>query len=216
MRPALNDVAPAIVALVDYGAGNLQSLANAVEHAGGAVRRWQEGDRPADATHVILPGVGAFGHCADRLRASGMLPELERWALVERRPLLGICVGMQLLADDSDELGRRSGLGWIGGEVRRLPGDGAAIRVPHVGWNDVRFSAAFGDFAPGHAADFYFDHSYAYLAPRHGETLASCVHGRPFCAAVRRGNIVGAQFHPEKSQTAGRRFLAAFLRLTPC
>lgn len=212
LQQPLSATVQPVVALVDYGAGNLQSLANAVEHAGAEARRITRGDSLDGATHVILPGVGAFGYCAGQLRASGMLPLLEDWAITRRRPLLGICVGMQLLADSSDELGLQAGLGWIGGDVRQLTSPQPGIRIPHVGWNDVRFQGAFGDFAAGAQADFYFDHSFAFLAPRRGEVLASCEHGRTFCAAVRNGNIIGVQFHPEKSQTAGRRFLAGFLR----
>lgn len=208
----MSSPATPVVALVDYGAGNLQSLANAVENAGAEVRRVGPGATLDGVTHVILPGVGAFGFCAEQLRASGLVPLLEDWALAQRRPLLGICVGMQLLAHTSEELGEQRGLGWIGGAVRKLESPRPDIRIPHVGWNDVRFEQALGDFAPGARADFYFDHSFAYQAPRHGEVLGSCEHGRTFCAAVRRDNILGAQFHPEKSQTAGRRFLRAFLR----
>lgn len=164
-------------------------------------------------THVVLPGVGAFGFCAGRLRASGMLPALAEWALVKRRPLLGICVGMQLLADSSEELGEQAGLGWIGGRVEKLRPGGAGVRVPHVGWNTVVFDEDFGECARGSASECYFDHSFAYGAPRHGRVVARCDHGQTFCAAVRRDNIVGAQFHPEKSQASGMRFLRSFVAL---
>jgi glutamine amidotransferase len=164
-------------------------------------------------SHLLLPGVGAFGFCAARLRASGMLDALEDWALHARRPLLGICVGMQLMADVGEEQGEHAGLGWIGGVVRRLQplGGERPVRVPHVGWNEARFAADFGQFRAGEAVDFYFDHSYAYHAPARGRELAKTTHGQEFCAMVQRDNIVAVQFHPEKSQDAGLRLLRSFL-----
>jgi imidazole glycerol-phosphate synthase subunit HisH len=199
------------VGIVDYQAGNVQSIANAIEHLGARAVRVHAAADFAECTHMLLPGVGAFGFCADRLHESGLLASLERWVFEDRKPLLGICVGMQLMASRSDEYGEQSGLDWIGGYVARLPATQPGVRVPHVGWNTVQFGERFGDFAPGASADFYFDHSYAYHAPAHGRTLASCVHGLEFCAVVRRDNIVAAQFHPEKSQGAGLRFLRSFL-----
>jgi imidazole glycerol-phosphate synthase subunit HisH len=202
-----------VVGVVDYQAGNIQSIVNAIEHLGATAVRVRDPAQLAQATHALLPGVGAFGHCAERLRASGLVPALERWALKEGRPLLGICVGMQLLADWSEEMGRQQGLGWAGGTVQRLHAADRSVRVPHVGWNSARFDQAFGDFVPGDAADFYFDHSYAYRAPTRADTVASCQHGETFCAVIRRGSLVAAQFHPEKSQASGLRFLRAFLAL---
>ncbi len=208
---------PAVKAgLVDYGAGNMQSLANALEHVGAEVIRLGPGSRFVGVTHVVLPGVGAFGYCAERLQASGLIPQLAEWALEARRPLLGICVGMQLLAAGSEESPGVPGLGWLDGGIKRLKSDHVNVRIPHVGWNDVRFDAGWGGFAAGDTADFYFDHSFAYLEATPGVRLAHCVHAQPFCAAVRRGNVIGAQFHPEKSQTAGQVFLRAFLELQSC
>lgn len=199
------------VGIVDYQAGNIRSIANAFEHQGARVVHVR-GEADLDGlTHLVLPGVGAFGYCAQMLRESGLVPAVERWALAQQRPTLGICVGMQLLADSSDELGSQQGLGWIGGEVRRLRSDDPHVRIPHVGWNTAVFSRPFGGFRAGEGADFYFDHSFAYRQPRLGEPVAVCRHGEEFCAAVARGNIVAAQFHPEKSQAAGMRFLQAFL-----
>lgn len=200
-----------LVGILDYGAGNLQSLENAFEHLGARVARLHsEGDFPR-CSHVVLPGVGAFGFCANRLRRSGMLERLHEWAFHERRPLLGICVGMQLMALSSEEQSEIPGLDWIGGRVCKLPATVAGVRVPHVGWNRVEFSEPFGDFAVGTGADFYFDHSYAYHTPDKGRTTAVCRHGIEFRAIVRRDNIAAAQFHPEKSQSAGMRFLRGFL-----
>lgn len=204
------DLARAVVGLVDYCAGNLRSIENALQHIGARVRRVRTGADLKDCSHAILPGVGAFGFCAQRLTASGITPTLERWTLQQRRPLLGICVGMQLLGDGSEESPGVPGLGWIGGNIERLavaPG----IRVPHVGWNAVQFEYAYGTFAAGVQADFYFDHSYAYREPRSGSTIGFVTHGERFSAIVQRDNVTAVQFHPEKSQAAGLGFLVAFL-----
>src|ERR1043166_10283483 len=118
------------VGIIDYQSGNIRSVANAIEHAGGAVRAVRDPRDVAGCSPLVLPGVGAFGFCAERLRASGLLPTVERWALDEQRPLLGVCVGMQLMADFSEEQGRHEGLGWLGGAVRKLERDqDSAIRI---------------------------------------------------------------------------------------
>lgn len=204
-----------LVGIVDYQAGNIRSIESALEHLGARVTRIAREDDLAAATHILLPGVGAFGHCAERLRATGLVPSLERAVLAEGKPMLGICVGMQLLSDHSEELGGHDGLGWIGGAVREIRPAQPVERVPHVGWNDVRFTEPFGDFAADDSADFYFDHSFAYHDPRDGRAIGLCDHGGTFAAAIRRGNLVAAQFHPEKSQAAGLRFLTGFLAMEP-
>jgi len=200
-----------VVGIVDYQAGNIQSIDNAFQHLGARTVQLRSDAAFGGCSHVVLPGVGAFGFCAAGLRASGLLPRLERWAFEERRPLLGICVGMQLMAASSDEQPESAGLDWIGGNVRKLPG-GEGVRVPHVGWNSVEFPRGFGEIEAGSGGDFYFDHSFAYHAPDKGRVVATCRHGIEFCAVVQRDNIVAAQFHPEKSQTAGMRFLRGFLQ----
>jgi glutamine amidotransferase len=203
----------AIAGLIDYGAGNIQSIGNAIAYIGAKVHVVKKIDELTRVTHLILPGVGAFGYCVERLRESGLLAAITEIALVERRPVLGICVGMQLLADSSDELGVHAGLGWVGGKVAKLRTEIETVRVPHVGWNTVHFETEFGDYAPGSSRDFYFDHSFAYGVPRQGIVVASCIHGQSFTAALRFRNIVGVQFHPEKSQESGIRFLRGFLRM---
>jgi glutamine amidotransferase len=202
------------VGIIDYQSGNVRSVANAVDHAGGNVIEVKQPRDIADCTHLVLPGVGAFGFCAERLRESGLLPAVEQWAIHDARPMLGICVGMQLLADYSEEQGRHEGLGWIGGTVRKLQRDhDAQVRVPHVGWNEVEFRELFGEVAAGECPNFYFDHSFAYDAPMHGTEVGVATHGQRFSAVVRRDNIVGVQFHPEKSQGAGLRVLRSFFAL---
>jgi imidazole glycerol-phosphate synthase subunit HisH len=204
------------VGIVDYGSGNIRSVVNAVESVGARARLVSEPGEADACTHLILPGVGAFGFCAERLRQSGLLPTIERAALIEGKPLLGICVGMQLMADFSEELGRHAGLGWVGGTVTELRRDaGRGIRVPHVGWDNVVFKHPLGFFVAGDSVDFYFDHSYALQEPALGSEVGICHHGRDFSAVVRRGNILAVQFHPEKSQTAGMRLIESFLALQP-
>ena len=203
----------AVVGIVDYQAGNIHSVENAFDHLGAQAIRIRE---PADldsATHVVLPGVGAFAHCASQLAATGIVSALDRAVREDGKPMLGICVGMQLLADYGEELEGHEGLGWIGGRVRSMPPQAPLTRVPHVGWNEVRFEEDFGSFRGGDSVDFYFDHSFAYHDPTHGFVLGSCEHGTRFAAIVRKANIVAAQFHPEKSQSAGLRFLESFLEL---
>ncbi|MCL9683575.1 imidazole glycerol phosphate synthase subunit HisH [Legionella maioricensis] len=206
----IDSVRNAVVGIIDYQAGNIQSIENAFIHIGARVIRVVAEHQIQDCTHLVLPGVGAFGFCAEHLRSSGLIPALERWALEEGRPLLGICVGMQLLSDSSEESEESQGLGWFGGTVKRIlasPG----IRVPHVGWNIVAFENDFGEFAAGDETDFYFDHSFAYQNPSKGAVLGFCTHGERFSAIIEQGNIIATQFHPEKSQEAGLRFLRGFL-----
>ncbi|HTU12667.1 MAG TPA: imidazole glycerol phosphate synthase subunit HisH [Allosphingosinicella sp.] len=202
------------VGIVDYKAGNVRSIENAIEHLGARIGNIRAPEDIEGFTHIVLPGVGAFGHCTEKLRATGLIPSLVEAVCAGGKPLLGICVGMQLLADFGEELGGHEGLGWIGGQVRALTAS-PGVRVPHVGWNEVTFQEEFGDFRVGDRADFYFDHSFAYHDPRDGRVIGSCDHGGRFAAIVGRGSITACQFHPEKSQTAGLRFVSNFLRTEP-
>jgi imidazole glycerol-phosphate synthase subunit HisH len=202
------------VGILDYQAGNIRSIASAFEALGARVEIISHKDQMKNCTHLVLPGVGAFGFCVEKLHESGLLPALHEWAISNNRPTLGICVGMQLLADTGFELGENSGLGWIGGQVRPLEPQPPLIRVPHVGWNNATFIESFGSFNQGDSPDFYFDHSYAYFEPVHGNIVASSSHGVEFAVVVKRRNLVAAQFHPEKSQEAGLRFLSSFLEMS--
>lgn len=201
--------------IVDYQAGNIHSIQSAFEYLGARVSTITRASDIDGVTHILLPGVGAFGHCATMLRATGMVDALEQAVRAKGTPMLGICVGMQLMADHGEEMGGHAGLGWIGGNVRRIATRPPAVRVPHVGWNDVTFAEPFGDFAAGASADFYFDHSFAYHDPVRGSVVGRCDHGGPFAAVIRDGALVAAQFHPEKSQAAGLRFLSGFLAMEP-
>ena len=208
------------VAVVDYGSGNLRSAAKALERVCGAGQRvavTADADRVAEAERVVLPGVGAFADCLAGLDAlPGMRAALERVARERRRPVLGICVGMQLMAARGFEHGVHEGFGWFDAAVRRLTPDDAALKVPHMGWNELEIAREHpllaGLPAGAHA---YFVHGYALAADDGDDVVAYADHGGRVCAAVARGNIAGAQFHPEKSQRVGLRVLANFVRWRP-
>ncbi len=212
------------IALIDYGSGNLRSAAKAIERAALEVR-----DRPdlvvtADpdtvrkADRVVLPGVGAFADCKRGLEAiDGMIEALEEVATNAARPFLGICVGMQLMARESQEYGSTPGLNWIQGRVEALAPADSALKVPHMGWNELRLSR------PGHPVlaglrdgqHAYFVHSYHVVVERAGDVLAEVDYGGPVTAMIGRDTMVGTQFHPEKSQATGLRLIRNFLSWTP-
>lgn len=199
------------IALIDYGAGNLRSVHNALLAAGADnVVVTADPDIVARADRIILPGVGAFASCMAGLSAiAGLIDAMERRVRCDGVPFLGICVGMQLLADAGEEHGRHDGLGWIGGTVRPfVPAPG--LRVPHMGWNDVVPSGAHPVIARGEA---YFLHGYHFAGAV--DVAATSEHGGPFTAAVARDNIVGVQYHPEKSQAYGLATLERFLAWRP-
>ena len=201
------------VAVVDYGAGNLRSAAKALEAAGAAqVVVTGDPDAIAAADRIVLPGVGAFAHCINALREkSGLEEALVEAVTVRGRPFLGICVGMQLLADEGHEHGVHQGLGWIPGTVERLAPADPAAKIPHIGWNRVEPAPG----APLAGGDAYFVHSYRYRAADDADVLATTDYAGRFPAVIGRGNLLGAQFHPEKSQAYGLGFLSRFLGWRP-
>jgi len=206
-----------VLALIDYGAGNLHSVANALKAAGAAdVHVTASPDVVRAADRIVLPGVGSFRACAEGLNGIPHLVEaMTEQVQVGGAPFLGICVGMQLLASRGLEHGETPGLGWIDGEVRPIERTDPAIKVPHMGWNDVSLGLhdpAGGLLEPGEA---YFLHSY-HFAPADGATVAAMTdHGGGLVAAVARDNVVGVQFHPEKSQAYGLSLLSRFLEWRP-
>lgn len=207
------------IVIIDYGMGNLRSVANAFLALDFPA---EVSSRPEDlraSDRIVLPGVGAFGDGMRNLELGGWIPVLEETVVRGGRPLLGICLGMHLLATTGTEGGLRQGLGWIPGVVERLLGDSPAIRVPHIGWNEVRFAKACGLFAGlDQTQAFYFVHSYV-LRPEDPSVVAgTTTHGVEFAAAIERGNVWGTQFHPEKSQKAGLAVLRCFAsqKGTPC
>jgi imidazole glycerol-phosphate synthase subunit HisH len=211
------------VAIVDYGSGNLRSAAKAFERAvaeAGLAERVAVTADPAvvgAADRVVLPGVGAFADCMQGLSAlPGMREALEDAVIRRGRPFLGICVGMQLMAERGLEYGVHGGLGWIPGEVRVLQPSDPALKIPHMGWNDLRLAGrhpVFEGLACG--AHAYFVHSYGMACADVRHVLATVDHGGPMTAAVGRDNLIGTQFHPEKSQAAGLRLIGNFLRWRP-
>ena len=199
------------VVLIDYGAGNLRSAAKALEAAGASAVRVSES--PADvlaADRIVLPGVGAFGACAAALRAiPGMEEALNAAVRTKARPFLGICVGMQLMADEGHEFGVHKGLSWVPGTVQRMAPEG--LKIPQIGWNEVSPSAP-GLIEPGYA---YFVHSYQMLPQNSAHLAATASYGTPITAAVQRDNMLGVQFHPEKSQAYGLALLRRWLDWRP-
>ena len=196
------------VTVVDYGAGNLVSIEQALVTAGAEVRRAATADEIGQPALLVVPGVGASAPAMDRLRGGGFVPAILDW-IAASRPFLGICLGLQLLFQTSDEDGAAT-LGVLRGHTVRLDG---APTLPHIGWNQVerRFDhPAFAGIAPG--ADFYFVHSYAGAPADDEVILAETEHGTRFTAAVARGNLLGVQFHPERSGTDGLRLVANVVR----
>ncbi|MDZ7714485.1 MAG: imidazole glycerol phosphate synthase subunit HisH [Rhodovibrio sp.] len=212
------------IAVIDYGSGNLRSAAKALERAGreagleADVRVSDRAEEVAAADRIVLPGVGAFGDCWRGLNAlDGVVDALRETVIGAGRPFLGICVGMQLMATRGLEYGETPGLDWIPGEVDALKPADAALKIPHMGWNalepvEPRHPVLAGLSADAHA---YFVHSYAVQPAERAHLLATTDYGGPVTAAVGRDNLVGTQFHPEKSQSTGLRLLANFLTWTP-
>ena len=202
------------IALIDYGAGNLRSVNNALRAAGATgVEVTADPQAVAGADRIVLPGVGAFANCMGALAAiPGMIEAMDNRVRGDGVPFLGVCVGMQLLADAGEEFGGHPGLGWIPGTVAELKSDDPTVRIPHMGWNDVLPGEAHPLIVPGEA---YFLHSFAFRARDAGDVAATTEHGGTVTAAIARGNIIGVQFHPEKSQAYGLAFLSRFLSWRP-
>ena len=209
------------VAIVDYGSGNLRSAAKAFERAVAEsamcarVVVTADADEVMRAERVVLPGVGAFADCLASIDGlPGMRAALHEVVINAGRPFLGICVGMQLMAEFGHENGFHRGLGWVQGEVIGLR-DGA-LKVPHMGWNEIVIRGAHPVLTGlEDGTDFYFVHSYHLRCEDEGENLAYTEYGEPICAVVGRDNMIGAQFHPEKSQSAGLKFISNFLSWHP-
>lgn len=202
------------VVVIDFGMSNLGSVRRSLEECGARVVIAEHPEALKQASHAVLPGVGAFARGMENLRTRGWLPAIRELALEDRVPFLGVCLGMQLLAETGHEGGTTEGLGLVAGEVRRLEPGSPEERVPHVGWNEVYPVAdgpMFANIPTG--SDFYFVHSY-HLVPREDAQFAAYT---PYCgrtaAAVVAGNVWGVQFHPEKSSRAGFQLLRNFLAM---
>ncbi|OGD71830.1 imidazole glycerol phosphate synthase, glutamine amidotransferase subunit [Candidatus Collierbacteria bacterium RIFCSPHIGHO2_02_FULL_49_10] len=203
-----------MIVVIDYGMGNLHSIAKALEYVGAEVLISSKIPDVKRADKLVLPGIGAFGDGIANLRELGLLDVLREEIVAKAKPFLGICLGMQLLADRSFEFGEHEGLGLVRGDVVKFEFGDEKLRVPHVGWNDVdfrRFSPLFAGIK--NHTDFYFVHSYHFVPS--GLAAALCDYGGPFAAALQQGNIFATQFHPEKSQKAGLKLLQNFLEWNP-
>ncbi len=212
------------VVVVDYGSGNLRSASKALELAASDLRREYEvivSRKPLElraADYIILPGVGAFGDCFSGLTAiEGMEEALKEEVVLRGKPFLGICVGMQLMADRSLEHGEHSGLGWVSGDVRPIEFVNNNIKVPHMGWNELKVNRVehpvlYGLNDGDHA---YFVHSFSMQCTEKTHVLATTNYGRDIVAIIGRDNLIGTQFHPEKSQDTGRVVLRNFLNWRP-
>ena len=200
------------LAIVDYGMGNLRSVQKAFERLGHAAEVTRDAERIAAAPGVVLPGVGAFGACMTNLTALGLVEPVKH-AIGAGRPFLGICLGMQLLFDESDEFGPVAGLGVLPGRVVRFSTD-AERKVPHMGWNSLRVVRRVPELAGiEEDAYVYFVHSY-YPVPTDPSVVATTTsYGPEFASSVARGNVFACQFHPEKSQQVGLRLLDNFVRV---
>ena len=206
-----------MITILDYGLGNVRAFLNVYKRLDIEARAVSDPAQLRSGERLILPGVGAFDHAMDLLDASGMKGRMEELVRDEGSPVLGVCVGMQMLADGSDE-GRRPGLGWVPGRVRALKGrnDTVALPMPHMGWNDVSPTRGCPLFSGMDDARFYFLHSFYYEPAHADQALATVDYGGDFACAVGRGAIYGVQFHPEKSHHWGARLLQNFAEQPLC
>ena len=204
-----------MIAIVDYGLGNISAFVNVYNRANIRVAVAKNADELNGASKLILPGVGHFDHAMELLQRSGLREPLDRLVREEKVPVIGVCVGMQILARTSEE-GRSPGLGWIDADVKTLksPEVAGSLPLPHMGWNDVRPSGPSPLFKGlENDARFYFLHSYYVRCDRREDVLATCGYGAEFGCAVQHANVYGVQFHPEKSHGFGNRLLKNFAEL---
>jgi glutamine amidotransferase len=199
---------PGTIALVDYGAGNLRSVENALREVGANVVVTHDPETVRGADRVVVPGQGSMPECADAMRRSGVADALLE-SIARGAPVLGICVGLQILFERGEEAGGAAGLGILPGTIARLP-DG--VKLPHIGWSPVRLVSDAPLFRPMDGQYVYFAHSYAAPADAPGAALLT-THGRAYCAALARDNLFGVQFHPEKSQKVGLALLERFVAI---
>jgi imidazole glycerol-phosphate synthase subunit HisH len=209
-------------ALIDYGSGNIASAAKALSRAAGETSGHEivvtaDPDMVRQSERIILPGVGAFADCMQGLSAvPGMVEALHESVIKNGKPILGICVGMQLMATAGREFGIHSGLNWIGGEVQPLLPADPLLKIPHMGWNEIEMVQSHPLFADLDVnANAYFVHSFEMRPGNPAHLLATTSYGGPVTAAIGRDNIVGTQFHPEKSQGVGLKILGNFLNWKP-
>lgn len=209
------------IALINYGSGNLRSAEKALWEAARRlgkrrdIRATADPDFVARADRIMLPGVGAFAACMRALSSRDGLIEAMEHGVKRGAPFLGVCVGMQLLATRGLEFGETMGLGWIPGDVAVITPSDPALKVPHMGWNNIKAETPSPLFDAAAGKDFYFTHSFAFTPASTAHVAASVDHGGRFAAAVVRDNIAGVQFHPEKSQASGLELISKFLEWRP-
>ena len=210
------------VAIIDYGSGNLRSAAKALELVAGNKEVFVTADpeKLVKADYIVLPGVGAFGDCREGLYGvDGMVEALEQRVIDQARPFLGICVGMQLMASLGIEFGEHKGLGWIEGVVKEISLEDPSLKIPHMGWNTLELKTAGSNHPVTEDIDeqdhAYFVHSYACFPADQAHIMVETNYSTPITAVVGRDNLVGTQFHPEKSQAVGLRLLENFLQWKP-
>ena len=203
-----------MVSIIDYGMGNIQSLANSLKYLGIQHQIINEPKAIIDSAKLILPGVGSFRKAMQNLTATGIGDALHEAVLIKQIPILGICLGMQMFAEESTEDGKTAGLGWIKGKVEHFSVNEADIKIPHIGFNSVSIvnenSVLFSGIAD--LSDFYFIHSYRMQCDKNADIAGTCQYGSVFTAAIEQNNILGTQFHPEKSQLNGLDVLDNFVR----
>ncbi len=204
-----------MITIIDYGLGNIQAFVNVYRRFGYPVNVANNISTLQNTTKLILPGVGAFDYAMELLNASGMRHDIEKLVFEKKVPILGVCVGMQILADSSEE-GKRSGLGWIRGDIKSIKREcgSSELLMPHMGWNDVSIKdkhKLFIGFPNGYR--FYFLHSYYFDPINENAVVATTKYGLDFCCAVQSENIYGVQFHPEKSHHYGTTLLKNFAEL---
>lgn len=205
------------IAVVNYGMGNLGSVRRAFEDIGADIFIANDPSELYEANRIVLPGVGAFTEGMTCLTDSGWTSVLNEVVINQEKPLLGICLGMQMLASIGYEGGKTKGLGFIPGTIQRLNTIGCNLRIPHMGWNEVKYlkSDELFDGIPD-SSDFYFVHSYAFVPENQSNLIATTPYDVNVAATIRHGNIFGCQFHPEKSSKAGRQLLKNFMGYVPC
>lgn len=204
------------VGIADYGMGNLLSVFNAVEMCGGEAEICEDPERLLDADRIILPGVGAFGDCMRRLHEKAFIEVLNKIAFEQKKPVLGICLGMQAMAKKSYEFGEHEGLGWFNAEVVKIIPSDPKLKVPQIGWNDISYDKNNPMFKGlREAPDFYFVHSFYMKCENPGDVVATCEYGMSVTAAICKENIFATQFHPEKSQDYGLTVMENFLDWNP-
>jgi glutamine amidotransferase len=202
-----------MITIVDYGVGNIGALLNMFDYLGVDAQASGDAITIENAKQLVLPGVGAYDTAINALELCSLTQPLNRAVLERRVPVLGVCLGMQLMARGSSE-GRQAGLGWIDADVKRIKAPpGSSLKVPHVGWSEVNPSRPSKLFRPDAGDRFYFVHSYHVVCDRTSDVLATVQYGSPLCCAIQKENIWGVQFHPEKSHRYGMRLLSAFANL---